>query len=41
MKLVKVKIADVGEDGEVGRVGLTQIDGGNGVRDLEKGKSYY
>jgi hypothetical protein len=40
MKLVKVKIADVG-DGKVGRVGLTQIDGDEEVRDLEKGKAYY
>ncbi|ETI26582.1 hypothetical protein G647_03360 [Cladophialophora carrionii CBS 160.54] len=41
MTLVKVKIADVGEDANVGRVALTRIDGSEQVKDLEKGKTYY
>ncbi|KIW77566.1 hypothetical protein Z517_10012 [Fonsecaea pedrosoi CBS 271.37] len=41
MKMVKVKIADVGEDSSVGRVGLTQVDGFEEAKDLEKGRTYY
>ena len=43
MKHIKVKIADVSDSNSVGRVGLTQVDesSGYGVRDLEKGKTYY
>ncbi|OAP57142.1 hypothetical protein AYL99_07879 [Fonsecaea erecta] len=41
MKKVRVKIADVGEHSSVGRVGLTQVDGLDDTKDLEKGRTYY
>jgi hypothetical protein len=41
MKQVRVKIADVSDDGRVGRVGLTQVADEYEVKDLEKGRSYY
>ena len=41
MKVVKVKIADVSEDGRVGRVGLAQVDDWEDAKNLEKGRTYY
>lgn len=43
LKMVRVKIGDVGEGGGVGRVGFTQADGNGGdeAKDLEKGRTYY